>query len=159
LAACRDAGDGCSGGKRMDDQDCVVTGPVVAVVALPAEIDIANAGEVRRDLTDAVASGAAVVIADMRGTTFSDTMGVRELVLAHKLADTKGAQFRVVVSSPNLPLSDRRFPGFAAVQGNWAPGADVPGLSTPDRRYSQPAFACDHRSGWIENSAVAGGRG
>jgi anti-anti-sigma factor len=101
----------------MDDQDCVVTGPVVAVVALPAEIDIANAGEVRRDLTDAVVSGADVVIADMTGTTFSDTIGVRELVLAHKLADTKGAQFRVVVSSPNLlrVLAVSRLDGYLSI--------------------------------------------
>jgi anti-sigma B factor antagonist len=104
-------------GVRMEDQDRMAAGPVMAVVALPAEIDVANRGEVRRDLTDALVSGADVVIADMTGTTFSDTMGVRELVLAHKLADTKGVQFRVVMSSPNLlrVLSVSRLDGYLSV--------------------------------------------
>jgi anti-anti-sigma regulatory factor len=44
------------------------------VVKLPAEMDITNAADVRDELLTAVESGAAVVIADMTGTTFTDTM-------------------------------------------------------------------------------------
>ncbi len=56
-------------------------GPVV--VTLPAEIDMANSGQVRRELYAALATGVAVVVAGMTATTFCDTMGFRALVMAH----------------------------------------------------------------------------
>jgi anti-anti-sigma factor len=75
----------------------------VAVVDLPEQIDVANAAQVRRQLAAALASGAAVVIADMTGTTFTDTLGVRALVLAHQHAVARGAELRVVlVAKPVL---------------------------------------------------------
>jgi anti-anti-sigma regulatory factor len=40
-----------------------------------------------------------VVIADMTGTTFTDTMGVRTLVLARRHAAANGAESRLALSS------------------------------------------------------------
>lgn len=69
----------------------VPAGPSVMVVKLPTEIAIDNAADVRDELLTAVESGAAAVIADMTRSTFTDTMGVRMLVLAHQHAVAQGA--------------------------------------------------------------------
>jgi anti-anti-sigma factor len=74
----------------------------VAVVRIPAEVDLKNAEDVQAGLFEAVGSGAAVVIADMTGTTFTDSMGARALVLAHKIAVEQGAELRVAASSPSV---------------------------------------------------------
>lgn len=76
--------------------------PPVVVVTLPAEIDMANQPGVADDLLAAVASGAAVVIADMTATTFTDTTGIRALVLAHKQAMASGTEFRVATASRSI---------------------------------------------------------
>jgi anti-anti-sigma factor len=47
-------------------------------------------------------SGAAIVAADMTGTTFCDSMGVRTLVMAHKRAAASSAELRVVVPSAGI---------------------------------------------------------
>jgi anti-anti-sigma factor len=67
------------------------------VVTLPGEIDLANADRVGADLNAAFGPGVGVVVADMSGTRFSDSSGIRELVLAHKRARASGTLFRVVV--------------------------------------------------------------
>ena len=67
------------------------------VVTLPGEIDLANAGQVGADLNAAFGPGAGAVVADMSGTRFCDSSGVRELVLAHQRARASGTSFRVVV--------------------------------------------------------------
>lgn len=66
------------------------------VVALPREIDLANAGRVGEDLAAAFAPGISLVVADMSGTKFCDTSGIRELVMAHKRAKASNIGFRVV---------------------------------------------------------------
>jgi anti-anti-sigma factor len=68
----------------------------VAVVILPGEIDLANAGEVLAALTAAVDTGAPRVIADMAGTRFCGTEGARALMRAAAAAEDCGAQLRVV---------------------------------------------------------------
>jgi anti-anti-sigma regulatory factor len=45
----------------------------VAVMTLPAEIDITNADMVREDLLSIVNQGAVLLIADMSKTTFCDS--------------------------------------------------------------------------------------
>jgi anti-anti-sigma factor len=70
-----------------------------AVIALPAEIDMANAHRVGVEFETAFASGAAVVVADMTATTFCDSMGIRALMLAHQRAAANGGELRVVVPS------------------------------------------------------------
>jgi anti-sigma B factor antagonist len=76
--------------------------PAAIVVTLPAEVDLENAEDVQAGLFEAVGSGAAVVIADMTGTTFTDSMGARALVLAHKSAAEQGVELRVAASSPSV---------------------------------------------------------
>lgn len=75
-------------------------GPVV--VALPVEIDVANASRVRQELYSALAAGAAVVVADMTATTFCDSMGVRALFMAHQQARAGNAELRLVVPSASV---------------------------------------------------------
>ena len=68
------------------------------IVTLPAEIDMANECGVFQQLDRALASGALVVVADMTGTRFCDSMGMRALVLAHKQA-ARHAELRLVITS------------------------------------------------------------
>jgi anti-sigma B factor antagonist len=69
------------------------------VVTLPAEIDMANAGQVGQQLGSAIAPGVRVVIADMTATTFCDSSGISMLVRAHGQAAANGTQLRLVVRS------------------------------------------------------------
>jgi anti-sigma B factor antagonist len=69
------------------------------VVALPAEIDMANAGRVGQQLGSAFAPGVSTVIADMTATTFCDSSGIGMLVRAHKQAAATSTQLRLVVPS------------------------------------------------------------
>jgi anti-anti-sigma regulatory factor len=61
------------------------------IVTLPAEIDMANECGVAAQLGCALASGAPVVVADMTGTRFCDSMG-RALALAHRQAAARHAE-------------------------------------------------------------------
>jgi len=72
------------------------------IVPLPAEIDIANAEDVGEQLRAAFAPGVAVVIADLGATTFCDTSGARQLVLAHKRAAASNRVLRAVVPSAGV---------------------------------------------------------
>jgi anti-anti-sigma factor len=69
------------------------------IIALPAEIDMANADQVGRQLGSAFAAGVTTVIADMRVTRFCDSSGISMLVRAHKQATANGTQLRLVVLS------------------------------------------------------------
>jgi anti-sigma B factor antagonist len=71
----------------------------MAVVTLPDEIDVVNADRVGEDLQAAFGPGVTTVVADMTATTFCDSRGIAQLVLAGKQADACGAEFRVVVPS------------------------------------------------------------
>jgi anti-anti-sigma factor len=71
----------------------------VKVVSLPAEVDYASAQRVRQDLSAAFAPGVTLVVADFSSSTFCDTAGIREMVVAHKLAAARGVHFRLVVPS------------------------------------------------------------
>jgi anti-sigma B factor antagonist len=66
------------------------------VVTLPAEIDMANADAAGEQLAAAFAAGV-VVIADMTGTTFCDSTGVRMLVQARQQAMANHTDLRLVV--------------------------------------------------------------
>ena len=69
------------------------------VVALPAEIDMANAGGVSEQLGSALTPGIKTVIADMTATTFCDSSGISILVRAHKQAAANKTELRLVVPS------------------------------------------------------------
>jgi anti-sigma B factor antagonist len=69
------------------------------VIALPAEIDMANADQVGQQLGAALAPGVKAAIADMTGTRFCDSSGIGVLVRAHKRAVANHTQLRLVVAS------------------------------------------------------------
>jgi anti-sigma B factor antagonist len=74
----------------------------MAVVSLPVEIDIANAGQVREDLLTVLNRGPVTLIVDMAGTTFCDSAGVNAIVRAYQQAAACGARMRLVVSAPTV---------------------------------------------------------
>ena len=74
----------------------------VAVASLPAEIDVANAGQVREDLLSVLNRGPATLVVDMGGTVFCDSAGVNALVRAYKRAAASGAGMRLVVTAPTV---------------------------------------------------------
>jgi anti-sigma B factor antagonist len=76
--------------------------PRLAVVTLPAEIDISNDGQVQDTLTRALDDGTAVLVADAGATTFCGCAGVTALLRAHHRAAAAGAQLRVVAGSPPM---------------------------------------------------------
>jgi anti-sigma B factor antagonist len=78
----------------------LVCGDLVAVISLPAEIDISNADLVREELLSAINRGAALLIVDMSATTFCDSAGVNALVRAFKRATASGSGMRLVVAAP-----------------------------------------------------------
>jgi anti-sigma B factor antagonist len=63
---------------------------------------LANASLVDEQLAAACASGAGTVIADMSGTTFCDSVGIRVLVQACGRAKADGTDLRLLVSSRNV---------------------------------------------------------
>ena len=72
----------------------------VAVVTLPAEIDVTNADMVREDLLSVLNQGAALLIADMSKTDFCDSAGVSALVRTFRRAASSESSMRLVVSTP-----------------------------------------------------------
>jgi anti-sigma B factor antagonist len=70
-----------------------------AVVALPGEIDAANADKICQELLSAVGLGAAVVVIDMSATTFCDSAGVQAIIAAYRRAGANGTQLRLVATA------------------------------------------------------------
>jgi anti-sigma B factor antagonist len=105
----------------------------VAVVTLPVEIDIANAGQVRDDLLSILNRGATTLIVDMGGTTFCDSAGVNALVRANKRAAANGSKMHLVVSAPAVQRVlaitgvDHLMDIYPSVAASLA-GAEQPGL-------------------------------
>jgi anti-sigma B factor antagonist len=69
------------------------------IVTLPGEIDVTNAQGIGDELQAACGPGVAVVIADMTGTAFLDSSGVRYLLLASEHAAKANAELRLVTES------------------------------------------------------------
>lgn len=117
----------------------------VAVVSLPAEIDISNADHVREDLLSTINRGAALLVADMSATTFCDSAGVSALVRAFKRAAADAAGMRVVVSAPAVQRIlaitgvDRLIDMYPSVAAAMA-GTDQP---VPGGK-PQPGYAITH---------------
>ncbi len=72
----------------------------VAVVSLPAEIDITNADQVREDLLSVLNQGAAVLVADLSKTTFCDSAGVSALARGFRRAEASQSEMRLVLGTP-----------------------------------------------------------
>ena len=71
----------------------------VAVVTLPAEIDVTNADIVREELLDVLNQGATLLIADLSKTSFCDSAGVSALVRTFRRATAGTGAMRLVVST------------------------------------------------------------
>ena len=67
------------------------------IVPLPAEIDITNYTAAAAMLLGAVDNASGLLIADMTGTTFCDSSGMRMLLAAHDRAAANGSTLRVVI--------------------------------------------------------------
>ena len=72
------------------------TSPVI--VPMPAEIDLANAGQVGEQLLTAVGPGVTVVVADLTTTEFCDSAGIRTLLSARDSVAAQRAQLRLAVA-------------------------------------------------------------
>jgi anti-sigma B factor antagonist len=83
----------------MTAEDCKLwrAGPH-AILTLPAEIDLANADQVREALLAAIGHDP-VLIADMSRTTFCDSAGVQAVITANRLAAATGTEFRLVATA------------------------------------------------------------
>lgn len=74
----------------------------LAIVTLPAEIDMANVDDIGKRLTAPFLSGVRVVIADMTATTFCDSLGIGMLVRACRQAVAHGGQLRLLLPCPGV---------------------------------------------------------
>jgi anti-sigma B factor antagonist len=72
----------------------------VAVVTLPAEIDVTNADAIREELLAVLNQGAVLLVADMSKTDFCDSSGVSALVRVFRHAATSATALRLVVTTP-----------------------------------------------------------
>lgn len=66
-------------------------------MVLPAEIDLTNADQVYDQLCAALSTGAPVIIADLTGTTFCDSSGLRRLLMARNQATARNVQLRLAI--------------------------------------------------------------
>jgi anti-anti-sigma factor len=71
-----------------------------AIVTLPGNVDVTNAGQLRDRLLAVINRGAAVLIADMTATESCDHAAVQALARACQRAAISGTQVRLVVSAP-----------------------------------------------------------
>jgi anti-anti-sigma factor len=74
-------------------------GPV-AIVTMPAEMDVSNAAAIRERLLLLLNQGASVLIVDMTATTFCDCTGAGAVMRAYRRASASGAQVRLVSGGP-----------------------------------------------------------
>jgi anti-sigma B factor antagonist len=123
----------------------------MAVVSLPVEIDIANAGQVREDLLAVLNRGPAALIVDMTGTTFCDSAGVNAIVRAYKRAEACGAGMRLVVSAPTVQRV-LAITGVDHLIGIWPSLAAAPTAADQPARdgLAYPGYASTHTDpqGW-----------
>jgi anti-sigma B factor antagonist len=109
------------GCKRQEVRVTGETGGLPVIVMLPDEIDFTNATAATAALF-AAADNPGMVIADMSGTDFCDSSGMRMLLVARTRAKTSGATLRVVIR-PGSPVAraaailglDQMLPVYASV--------------------------------------------
>jgi anti-sigma B factor antagonist len=109
----------------------------LAVVGLPAEVDITTADELRDELLSIIDDGAPVTVVDMSATTFCDSAALSALIVAHRRAVAAGSELRLVAASAGvlrvmtLTGVDRLIPLYptvaAARSGSAGPGQDAAG--------------------------------
>lgn len=102
------------------------------LVTLPAEIDLTNAPAIQAGLLAAL-DEPGLVIADMSGTTFCDSAGLRVLVIARDRARDRGSALRIIIRPDGSVARtmailglDRMLPVYASMQDAVLTQADVP---------------------------------
>jgi anti-sigma B factor antagonist len=110
----------------------------VAVVTLPAEIDVTNADTVQDELLAALNQSAVLLIADLSTTDFCDSSGVSAMVRVFRRAVASGSALRLVVSTPavqrvlSITGVDRLVDVFPSVVASLAGPAGRPDQAQPD---------------------------
>ena len=106
-----------------------------AVVTAPAEIDAANAGEIRQALLAAASHDAAVLIIDMSATTFCDSAGVQAIIDTYNQAAATHTQLRLVATAVLRILTlvgvDQLTPIYPTLEAALA-GAPAAAATVPD---------------------------
>jgi len=103
-----------------------------AIVALPEQIDVTNAGQIREELLLVINQGAAALIADMTATVSCDHAGADAVVRAYQRAIVSGIQLRLVVTAPivrrvlSINGLDRLIPIYPSLEAAVAAGAPAP---------------------------------
>src|SRR5262249_42681121 len=72
----------------------------LAVVRLPAEVDVLNAEQVRDTLLAVLNQGITTLVIDMTGTAYCGVAGVGALARAQQRAVASGAEIRVAAAAP-----------------------------------------------------------
>lgn len=72
----------------------------LAVVRLPAEVDVLNADQVRDTLLAVLNQGITTLVVDMTGTSYCGVAGVGALARAQQRAQACGAAIRVAAPAP-----------------------------------------------------------
>jgi anti-anti-sigma factor len=72
------------------------------VVTLPAEVDVATAGDIRHQLLSVINQGASALVVDMTATTFCDSSCVNAVVRAYHRAVAAGTPMRLVCAWPGV---------------------------------------------------------
>ena len=70
-----------------------------AVVTLPEDIDVSNAGQIREKLLTVINRGAAVLVADMTATVSCDYARADAVIRAYQRAVISGTDLRLVVTA------------------------------------------------------------
>ena len=97
-----------------------ITKPVV--VAFPGELDISNADELATQMRAAITPEASAVVADLTGTEFCDSAGLRILVLAYDWAKADNVELRLAAPpGPTLVVLkivglDQRLPIYPSLE-------------------------------------------
>jgi anti-sigma B factor antagonist len=73
-----------------------------SVLVISGELDLAATPELERVLDEALGSGAAAVIVDLRGLEFIDSTGLSVLVRANQQALEAGRDFGIVNGGPQV---------------------------------------------------------
>jgi anti-anti-sigma factor len=118
---------------------------------LPAEVDLANSGEITDLLLAVLNTNVATLVADMTATTFCACAGVSALVRAHLRAAANGAEVRVAARAApvrrllSLTGVDRVIAVFDSVEA--AVAAPAPGNGSGPFRPARPGPRAERRAG------------
>jgi anti-sigma B factor antagonist len=91
------------------------------VIALPDEIDITSANDLRAVLSMVAQCGHATIVVDMTLTQFCDSAALGVIVMAHKRALAEGGELRLVIPSAAVLRVfavtglDRHIPAFTSL--------------------------------------------